>query len=66
MSLKSRLDRIEKKLLQTPEIKITTNLWNEDLIPWPETPEAKRKIEAERGGCKIIWIEAKRGKNERI
>ena len=56
LNLNSRITRAEKKLPKD-DIKITTNLWDEDLIPWPSSPEAKRKIEATRPGVKTIWIE---------
>lgn len=55
INLNSRISRAEKKLPKD-DIKITVNVWDEDKEPWPSTPEAKRKIEAERG-CKIIWVE---------
>jgi hypothetical protein len=68
MSLKSRLDRVEKKLLPAPEIKTSASLWDETIDgPWPETEEAKKAYEAERG-CKIIWVEGdpKPGQKENL
>ena len=65
MTLKNRVQKLEN-IANPEEIKITTNLWDEDKEPWPETPEAKRKIEATRPEVKIIWIEAKGGKNGKI
>ncbi len=58
MNLRSRLDRAEKNLPKD-DVKIVARLWDEDKEPWPETPEAKRKIEATRPGITTIWVERK-------
>ena len=62
MSLKSRLDRIERNLPKD-DIKITTNLWDENKEPWPATPEQKKAYEAIRPGVQTIWIERSKGEN---
>lgn len=57
MTLKNRIEKLEN-IANPEEIKISTNLWNEDKEPWPATPEEKRAYEATRPGVKTIWVEA--------
>lgn len=58
MNLRSRLDRVEKKLPE-PEIKISANVWDEDVTPWPTTADQKKAYAATRAGVKVIWIQPK-------
>ena len=59
MALKNRIEKLEI-IANIKEIKITTNVWDEDKAPWPATPEQKKAHEAtKRPGITTIWIERK-------
>jgi len=60
MALKTRIEKLENKANPKEEIKITAKVWNEDLIPWPETEEQKKAYEATSPGVKAIWVQAER------